>query len=420
MSDLSAFLSRNPWSKIEETEISEVEGSLSSVVMPWGDDSLQIVIPSKEEERERLHTALNSVILPKRLSALYHWDERRLEVIWTALKIASSSEELANREFAFCFMGRQHNCRFSDSTTSLLQIARCAVPVGQSDTNFRNLISFNRYASEDSEASRERLFGRPRSFFIDNVDYDEERIVELCENLNFYMSYYDYATPRVLIHDDIEVVTSSSRLRYRTGAFPSHIDATQIDENLLSFWSESFSGNEILQFMLHFRIMEYASSSYAADNLRRRVLRAVSRPDVRANPGRIADEIVEFLNASDTKVQDDHSRFMNTIRENVSPEVLWAEIEKDKLAFSIDKECDGGFSLNALIEKSATLEQFRVKGVENFARQIREIRNVLSHGKDFPREGVFRPTRRNLRLLRPWVSLMALASGEVVQGRVSR
>ena len=89
-------------------------------------------------------------------------------------------------------------------------------------------------------------------------------------------------------------------------------------------------------------------------------------------------------------------------------------------AISERRQCDGGFCLEPLIDKSSTIEQFRPKGVENFSRQIREIRNVLSHGKDFPRDGVFRPTRRNLRLLRPWVSLMALASGEVVLGRVSR
>ncbi len=245
-------------------------------------------------------------------------------------------------------------------------------------------------------------------------------LVRLCENLNFFMTYYDYNSPRVLIHDDIEVVSSSSRLRYRRGSFPDSIDAVAVDENLLSFWSESFSGNEILQFMLHFRIMEYASTSYAADNLRRRVLRSISRPDLRSNPTTVVEEILELVNGADAKVQDDHSRFMNTVRENVSPEVLWAEIDKDREKFSQRQTCDGGFCLEPLIDNAASFDNFRVKGVENFARQIREIRNVLSHGKDFPKDGVFRPTRRNLRLLRPWVSLMALASGEVVLSRLSR
>jgi hypothetical protein len=172
--------------------------------------------------------------------------------------------------------------------------------------------------------------------------------------------------------------------------------------------------------MGRFRIIEYASNSYSTEVLRKRIVKAVTRPDLRSRTTAVVDEIIEYLNGADGKIQDDYARFCNTVKESVSPELLWQEIEKDKGVFSSKQVCDGGFVLEPLIDKTATLENFKVKGVDSFARQVRDVRNVLSHGKDFPRDGVFRPTRKNLRLLRPWVTLLGLASGEIVMSRASR
>jgi hypothetical protein len=420
MSLLQQFLINNAWSKVVNEKIDGSDETLDYLSKPWGDESLQLIFPTEKLELDTFMLELEDLILPRRFSALYHVASRRLEVIWTALKIPSSIEEISNRSFKFCFSGNEHECYFGPSSDRILLVAKNLQQVGPADTNLRNMHSFMRYSMETDAVKRARLFGLPLSFFICNVDSNEDKLATLAENLNFYMSYYDYNSPRILIHEDPDVAKSSARIRFRQKTFPSQIDASAIDENLLSFWMESFAGNEILQFMLHFRIMEYASTSYAADLLRRRVTRSISRPDLRSNPAVVVDEILEILNGSDTKTVDDHGRFMNTIKENVSATILWAEIEKDKELFSKKNSCDGGFSIEPLIDSTATFETFRVKGVEIFARQIREIRNVLSHGKDFPRDGVFRPTRRNLRLLRPWVTLMALASGEVVIGRVSR
>ncbi len=165
MRELETFFKNNAWSKIDVSDTSKIDGSSSSILTPWGDDSLQILIPADPHDSAPLIDSLNKVILPKRLSALFELEARRLEVIWTALKIPPSLEEISKREFTFCFHGKEHKCYFSESSSHLLNIARRAVPIGQSNTNFRNLNSFSRYALELDGATRDRLFGKPKSFY---------------------------------------------------------------------------------------------------------------------------------------------------------------------------------------------------------------------------------------------------------------
>lgn len=416
--ELSVFFQNN--SSSEVVEIGDNEQKKYAIRKPWGDESLELSVPVDQHNRSSLIEVLNSVVLPRRLSAVYHKDTRLLEILWTAYKTPPRLDDVLKRSFEFDLEGQVSKCYFGESSGRLMVIASNANPIATSETNYRNILSFNRHAMESATGAGQRLPGTPVSFFIEGLEAAEDKLVEFISNLNFYMTYYDISTPRVLVHEDPDVISSSTRVRFRTGDFPKHIDAKKVDENLLSFWNEAFNGNEILQFMLHFRIIEYASNSYSTEVLRKRIVKAVTRPDLRSRTTAVVDEIIEYLNGADGKIQDDYARFCNTVKESVSPELLWQEIEKDKGVFSSKQVCDGGFVLEPLIDKTATLENFKVKGVDSFARQVRDVRNVLSHGKDFPRDGVFRPTRKNLRLLRPWVTLLGLASGEIVMSRASR
>ena len=359
--------------------------------------------------------------MPKSFSAIFHRADKLFEVIYTAYKPSPRQIEVADRQFSFILDGSEFQCNFGESSADLLNLSKFSFPRQISETRYRNIQSFSRFSLETDDKIRNRLFGKPTSFFVSGVENcDDEYLRHLISNLNFYMSYFDLKTPRILIHEDAVETSTGSSVRYRENKFPKKIDAKAIDENLLSFWSEAFAGDEIVQFMLYYRIIEYASTSYSSDLLRKRVIRAISRPSFRADFTQSVDDIIELLNASDTKVVDGYQRFMGTLTGNVMPEAVWSEISKNQDFFSEKFECDGGFVIEPLISKDTTLSTFSLNGVENFGRRIKDIRNVLSHGKDFPRDGVFRPTKRNLGALRPWIILLELAAGEVVLSRVSR
>src|SRR6476620_9648041 len=79
------FLKENPYSQVIEITRKKDGSKYLVVSQPWGDRSVALYISDEEDDPDRraLADALNSVILPKRLTALYHIDQKVLEVIWT-------------------------------------------------------------------------------------------------------------------------------------------------------------------------------------------------------------------------------------------------------------------------------------------------------------------------------------------------
>lgn len=417
--ELAVFCSANPDASIDQLEVKE--GSSSFVIVkPWNDDSVEVIFPEVKEERDRLVASLNKITLFPKFSAVYFPELSVLEVFFSAFRLHENSVEVIGRNFIFKFEGTEHDCSFQRTSDDALCLAQYSFSKRTSVTNYRNISSFHRFMREEDDKVRSRLFGEPISFRISNVSNDEDKIVHLAENLNFYMSFFDIKTPRVLIHDDDIESSIAASVRYRSSEFPKIIEATPLDENVLSFWRGAFHGNELLKFMLYFRIIEYVSLSYASEKVRRKVTRIISRPDFRADFISATNEIIELFNASDSKVVEDFQRFTFTVAECVDPKILWKEIEANKAAFSTDFVCDGGFCIKALVASGTEYEEFaKPPKLEQFARQMREIRNALSHGKDFPRDGVFRPTKRNLAALRPWAILAEIAAGDILVSQLS-
>ena len=107
-------------------------------------------------------------------------------------------------------------------------------------------------------------------------------------------------------------------------------------------------------------------------------------------------------------------KFNLLLRECVDPALLWKDIEANIGSFSTDTVFDGGLTIPKLVGPKETEENWIIKGCEVFTSSIRKIRNALSHGKDVETSGVIMPTVRNMRILLPWVHIMATAAGEVV------
>lgn len=406
---LESFLSNNPSSSLEEMELED--GHSVVIKTPWGDTSLALDLGP--EPKTDVIAALNEVILPPRFSAIWHVDKKELEVIWTAFKLPSAHLEIYGREFEFHFKGNKYKAKFGASSERLILIGECFVPLSTTETNFRNLPSFNTYA-ELSETPHKSLAGldRPCSFWLSGFDWDEEKVVEIINNLNFFLSYYDDRSPTVLIHQPAPDQTETIRRnRYVRGSFPTKIVSDGLDDKLMSFWSFASSGNPMMRFILYFRIIEYAAFHHMEHATKLEIERLLRSPSLHDDRAEALERITAAFNA--TKL-DETQKFKAVVRKCVAPNLLWRDVKANQSFFSKDTKFDGGFTVKAFVGAQDNEASFCGRGLDGFCDAVRKIRNAVSHGKDQETAGVITPTAANFRLFNPWVHLISAAAGEVV------
>src|SRR3990172_4513933 len=125
---LERFLKINPSAKLE------YEKDRALITHPWDDDTVAFEITS---DNQGLIDALNNLLFPPHLSAIYHTDSSVFEFIY---KVKLEDDPLWSRSFEFTFEGVTYPCKYSLSSERLIHIARVAqlrqVP---SSTDYRNL-----------------------------------------------------------------------------------------------------------------------------------------------------------------------------------------------------------------------------------------------------------------------------------------
>lgn len=406
--EIKTFLDSNPSA---EVDVEEKDGIINfRICRPWNDSSLAIHLP---KERDILVGVLNQVVMPPRFRGIWHKDTSDLEIAWTPFRLPKSQSDIYGRRFEFTFRKKTYNCEFGDSSNRLVEIAKNIRPLTTSMSNFRNLREFNSYCQIPEENRSRFGYDIPKSFWIRKIKNKEDDLVSIVSNLNFYLTYYDYNCPHVMIEDVSEEgkIEALKRERFKHGAFPGKIDARGLDEILLSFWVSADSGHPMLRFLLYYRIIEYATTHFADTKVRSELRKAVLAPDFREDLGKTVAKIVGIF--SDVK-SEDPNRFISMIKEYVDAELLWGEIKKNSGVFSRETYFDGGFKVAPILSANDTLEVFRQRGVDQFCQAIRKIRNALSHGKDQATSGVITPSSSNLRKLLPWVHIIGVAAGEVI------
>lgn len=403
---LTDFLADNPLAEVVENTVAGK--TIPRIINPWGDPSVSIDL---DEDFEGLASTLNGLILPPRLSAIWHKATKRLEVIWTAYELVPSQKEIAGRSFEFQKDGVNYQCSFSEASDELVTLAKSVIPVGMSVTNHRNIYSFAMHARNKSGKNK-KLKTEPRSFWIDGLTYHDEEMIDLINNLNFYITYFDVLSPYVVVHPPKAEKIPSNKARYKGDSFPKVITSAKLDENLLSFWESAQGASPFMAFLLYFRIIEYAAYHYVEESARASISRIIRAPDLIGNVSGSVDGIISAL-ASTQKLHDSQ-RIRLIIKKCVLPGVLWPDIRDNQEFFSRPTCFDGGFSVEGVVGAKDREENWGGHRLDNVADAFRKIRNALSHGKDQETTGVIRPTQHNINLFRPWVHLINAAAGEVV------
>ena len=405
---LHPFLESHPDVAIEYREVGRKPETRLCITKPWGEDGLIIALP---KDIETFSEALNNILLPERYTAIWHRDTKDFEIIWTALLLSEEIEDIKNREFLFSLDSKEYKCSFGRSSERLLTLASQAVPIAKSHTEHRNLMSFRYYVENKKDSTSGIVpIGEPYSFWIRNVEWDEDRVLQLVRHLNFFLTYYDRESPEILVHTAPDK-KASNQPRYLIDTFPNRIDTHEIGDDLLQLWMASREGDAARRFIYSYRIIEYASHAYIDIEARRKVHRLLTKPHARSDLGALTDKVIS---TTLMKTMDDVQKMNNLLNDILSTESLWREIERHRSAFTSNVIFDGGFTLKKLIDDSETFETFKTNGIPTFINRARNIRNHLSHGRDRSTQATITPTVVNFRRLEPWTAAISVLAGEVL------
>jgi hypothetical protein len=156
-----------------------------------------------------------------------------------------------------------------DPSSRLLQLAKCIILYGVTDSGYRNLQSFDLLQGGHGSDDDKGRLADPISFYIENVDWHDEITISLLSGINFYMRYFDALSPQVVIHEPNEATTFAKKSRYVDKNFPPKITAKTLDPTLTSFWSAgSREKDSARRFLYLYRLIEYVSFFYLDDAAR--------------------------------------------------------------------------------------------------------------------------------------------------------
>ena len=402
---LKPFLDANPSSSIEEEEIAPGIKSLM-VKRPWDDRSLMLEVP---KDILGFAEALNNLHLPPRYSGVWHSDTKAFEIIWTAFKTTGNSAECVGRKFSFRFRGQEYECEFARSSDRVLAVAAAMLPAGQTETGYRNLWSFWVYHAKKPAELVNRI-GDPVSFWIRNVEWNEDEVLALVTHLNFYIDYFDASSPVVVLHSP-QVTTAKKPTRYPAGSFPLNINSTEIDAALLYLWEAASVGEPMPRFLYYYRIIEYSAAVYLDTSSRTALRIALALPNALDDLTAVTESVVAAVQRIK---MDEFARYETMLKDVVDPKLLWREISLNVDAFTSDTQFDGGYKVSALFSAGRTVADFTLQDVATFARTIREMRNALSHGRDQKTSTTILPTTHNAAKLQPWIAPIRLCASQVI------
>jgi hypothetical protein len=407
---LRPFLRNNPGIRIDSLTLRDSGVTFAVLYNLWTDPSVANIVAQTNTD---LITALNAVYLPPRYSAIYHRRTRKMEVIWTAYALPEDQREAVGREFDLTVNGVEHHCRFGASSDRLLTIAAHSAPIGVSDSDFRNLRSFLSYNEKTEEEEKLGTFGEPISFWVENVTWEDEKILELVRHINFYLRYYDAESPVVVIHPQKPGVKVKPRTRYFDAiGFPPKIDSPPLDQNLLVLWGASFGTTRSANFLNFYRTIEYVALEFSQEKARSEIRDIIKQPHVRSDLDKASREVLQAMRTLTRQREQD--RIKAFITETISPNLIWREVSQNEDFFRAPTVFEGGLAIEPLIGPKDTEETFLKPGVERFATSITELRNAMAHGKDTVSLKTMLPTAYNFDLLEPWINLVAVAAGQVV------
>ncbi len=383
----------------------EIKFSLSENIYKlenvWNDESISI----KFKKGSKI-SFLENIIFPEQLYAIFNKEENKIEFIYN---LVDHDSKLLKRNFDFIFNNENFTCYFNEISEELKFIAKHFVENHlESATDYRNLRFLRDVLKHDFLKNAFKKY-KIASFCIqgdfEKISYD---FVTLSKSLNFYMTYFDRETPKIIVYEKI-----SNGDEFKKGcffeisdSFPKKINSVSIDQTLLdTFMVANLTDNVRLKFIFYFQILEYSSYYYLDSKIQNRITQTFRSPEIYNKPEEFSKVIIEEMKDHFAQ-KDDSIKLEKTITENVSIEDISNEIKANKEYFANDLEFEGGLKINKLLKDASHFDSLKSDDLILIKKNIEKIRNVLVHLRESRENKVILPSKANDQKLLPYLYIL--------------
>lgn len=371
------------------------------IANPWDDDTVTFEVDPNDEG---LIDALNNLILPPNLSAVYHIDTQIFEFIF---RVEKEDDPMWSRNFEFIFNGNTFPCKYGKSSERLMHLARVSqLKQAPSPTEHRNLRMHRDYcdpAQISPAAVRYFEKRKPMSFFLGPIKVENtDHILNLARHLNFYMYFFDRETPQIVIHRPADIAANFNETT-QENVFPTSIIGAEIDTYMLDLWTSASIAGGRLAFLYYYQMLEYAAFYFIEDQVKLRVEKILRQPNILSSMdtclAQVVDEIVDY------KLSDE-AKLTAVVKRTTDPNKVWTVIEQYKSEFIQSLSFDGGFTIEPFIKESWSADDFATMWIPKLPDKLRHIRNALVHSRESRMGQVIAPTRANSARIMPWVKVI--------------
>ncbi|WP_029036684.1 hypothetical protein [Salinimicrobium xinjiangense] len=379
----------------------EIKDDVFHILNPWNDKSVSFVL----KKGQRL-SSLEHITFPEQLVALFNKNKSELEFIYGPIDKQSN---LVTRSFDFIFKGEKFYCSFDGFSDSLKLIAKSFKENStESQTDYRHLRFLRDLLTDNfyKDFFKETI---NTSFYVTGnfelIDFD---FVGLSKSLNFYMSFFDRGTPKIVIHakEYEEEKYKNPCLNELFDTFPKTINSTNIDSTLLdTFMVANQTENVRLKFIFYFQVLEYASYYYLDKKIQDKIRKTMNDPEIYDKSDYFSKTLIEELKDHFSQ-KDDSTKLEKTILENCSIKDIQNEIEVNKDFFSKDLEFEGGLKINRILKGEHAIENLKEGDLILIKNNIERIRNVLVHLRESRENKVILPSQKNNHKLLPYLYLI--------------
>jgi len=370
-------------------------------------------------EKNTDFTPLDSISLPKELSAIIHKNTSKIEFIYDTIL---NDDEIKKRKFEFFYKGIKYKGYYDNISESLKLLATGFREIqNRTDTSYRNLEKIRDFFKQETLPKYiQKYFEKrqPVSFFIEGeIEKENCELFNLFKHLNFYMVFYDRKTPQILIFDE-----DQEQMKYKLPCisektpFPSTINLKSVDPILLDLLHVAkTTANIRMKYIFYYQVLEYCSYYYLNQDLKRRLNNVIKNPDILEKAESYSRVIIEEFKDY-FKQNDDSSKLEKLIIDFCNYDDIKNEIECNWEYFAKNIEFDGGFNLPALIKNKEESENPPKTIMKEVKSNIDKIRNVLVHIRESRENKVIHPSKKNHDLLIPYLYLIRRIS-EVIAFR---
>lgn len=367
----------------------------------WNDESISIIFKKNSKI-----SFLEKIDFPEQLYAIFDREKNRLEFIYN---LVDEDSKILKRKFEFIFRNENFKCYFGEMSNDLKFITKHFIENNmESATDFRNL-RFLRDALNNEYLIELLKKYKITTFYIegafDKINFD---FVNLSKSLNFYMTYFDRDTPKIIIYEKV-----AAENEYKNGCyfelfdtFPNKIKTVNIDPTLLdTFMVATLTDNVRLKFIFYFQILEYSSYYYLDNKIQNRITQTFRNPEIYDKPEDFSKIIIEEMKDHFSQ-KDDSIKLEKTITENVTINDIKNEIEVNKKYFAKDIEFEGGLKINKILKDENSLESLKSDDLILIKKNIEKIRNVLVHLREHRENKVILPSKSNDQKLLPYLYIL--------------